>query len=255
MASLSERIVPPLVAIALLVGLWALAAGPLGVPAYLLPAPGKVVEALWDAARDGTLWTHALATLKTLSLGYLLGCFSAIAISLAITQVRWVERLLMPAITAVQAIPKIALAPLLFIWIGFGQPAIVTLAALTCYFPVLVNAVSGLKSTDPDLDDLYATYRAGRLRHFFEVKLPGAARQIFAGLELALVFALIGNVVMEFLVGSEGLGYLIQESANTANLPLNFAAVITLGAIGVVLARLLAIARAHLLYWHPREAA
>lgn len=254
MRSLAERVVPPAVAIALLLGLWALAAGPMAVPAYLLPAPDRVLQALWGAVIDGSLLLHTGATLKTLVLGYCLGCASAIAISLAITQVRWVERLLMPVITAVQSIPKIALAPLLFIWIGFGQPAIVTLAALTCYFPVLINAVAGLKSTDPDLDDLYATYRAGRLRHFFEVKLPGASRQIFAGLELALVFALIGNVVMEFLVGSEGLGYLIQESANTANLPLNFAAVIALGAIGVTLSRLLAMARSRVLYWHPREA-
>jgi NitT/TauT family transport system permease protein len=254
MASLRERVLPPAVAVALLVALWSLAAGPLGVPAYLLPAPGKVVQSLWATATDGTLLTHTLATLKTLSLGYVLGCTVALAISLVITQVRWVERLLMPVITGIQSIPKVALAPLLFIWIGFGEPAIVTLTALTCYFPVLINAVSGLRSTDPDLDDLYATYRAGPLRRFFEVKLPGAARQIFAGLELALVFALIGNVVMEFLVGSAGLGFLIQESANTANLPLNFAAVIALGVIGIVLSRTLAFVRRRVLYWQKDAA-
>jgi NitT/TauT family transport system permease protein len=254
MLSLTERVLPPVIAIAALVGLWSLATGPLGVPAYLLPAPTRVLQALWSALADGTLAIHAWATLKTLFLGYIAGCIAALAISLAITQVRWVERLLVPLITGIQAIPKVALAPLLFIWIGFGQPAIVTLTALTCYFPVLINAVSGLRSTDPDLDDLYATYRAGPLRRFFEVKLPGAARQIFAGLELALVFALIGNVVMEFLVGSEGLGYLIQESANSADLPLNFAAVISLGFIGIVLSRLLVFVRVRVLYWRKDAA-
>ncbi|MDB5798739.1 MAG: transport inner rane component protein [Paucimonas sp.] len=229
--------------------LWWAATALFGVPSYLLPSPLKVASTFIEALGNGTLLQHALATCSSWLLGFAIGALFAISISVAVSEIKLVERLVMPLVLALQAVPKIAVAPLVFVWIGFGQPAIITMAALTAYFPVLMSAITGLKAYDRDLESLYRTFGSSRMTILCQVKIPGAARASFAGIELGLVFSLIGTVVMEFIVGTKGLGFMIQESANNADLPLNFAGILALGVCGVSFSAALSFLRRKLIYW------
>lgn len=250
-----RRLAPPFAALlALLLAWWAAVASG-AVASYLLPGPGEVLQRLASAMLEGSIWPHVRATLATWLAGFAIGSSIALALSVLISECRPVERFLMPLILALQSVPKIALAPLVFVWIGFGQPAILTMAALTSYFPVLINAVSGLRGYDRNLDAFYRTVGAGRMQVLFDVKLPGAASQIFAGLEVGLIFALIGDVVMEFIVGSEGLGFLIQQSANTSDLSLNFAAILALALCGIGMSFGLRFVRSRLVFWERHSSA
>lgn len=246
---------PPWIAVLVLLLLWWAAVASGAVPAYLLPGPGQVLQRFGGSIVDGSLVPHVAATLKTWLTGFAIGASIALAISVLIAECRPVERFLMPLILALQSVPKIALAPPVFVWIGFGQPAILTMAALTAYFPVLINSLSGLRGHDRDLVAFYRTVGAGRVRILFDVKLPGAAAQIFAGLEVGLIFGLIGDVVMEFLVGSEGLGFLIQQSANTSDLPMNFAAILALALCGITMSFALRALRRRAVFWERHAAA
>jgi NitT/TauT family transport system permease protein len=149
----------------------------------------------------------------------------------------------------------VAIAPLVFLWAGFDLKGKVILVALICFFPVFANALSGFRSAHSDRIDLLRAAGASRVHIFFEVKLPSAASQLFAGLEVAVAFALIGCVVMEFVGATRGMGFLIQDSSNTFDLPLTFAAVISLGLIGVVGNTSVRLLRSTLLFWEQNRKA
>src|SRR5690606_26008923 len=137
-------------------------------------------------------------------------------------------RWLTPVLLAFQATPKVAVAPLIFIWVGFGIESTVVLVALICLFPIFANTISGMRSANPDLIDLYRAFSAGRWKIFWNVKLPAAAGQIFTGLQVSVLFALTGAVVMEFITGVRGLGFLIENSAGTLDVATIFASLVVL---------------------------
>lgn len=248
MIRLRENLPVILVVCVLLLFWWALASSKL-VPSYLLPSPGQVAMALWAELTRGRIVGHLLLTCKTWLIGFVLGSLAGFVISVIAAEFKLIGFVVMPIVVALQSVPKIALAPLIFVWVGFGQSSIVIVAALASYFPVLSNTLAGLKDYDRDLESLYRSCGSGSWLFFFDVKLPGAARQVIAGLELSLIFALIGNVVMEFLVGSKGLGYVIQDSANAANLPLNFSAILLLAAAGITLSSIFRAVSRRLIFW------
>lgn len=221
----------------------------------LVAPPSEISYALWRAIVHGTMWNDIWITVQEILLGFFVGGVVGVVIGSVLGESLFLDRVLRPYVVAFQSVPKIALAPLVFVWIGFGQPAILTMAALTAYFPVLINSLSGLRGHDRDLVAFYRTVGAGRVRILFDVKLPGAAAQIFAGLEVGLIFGLIGDVVMEFLVGSEGLGFLIQQSANTSDLPMNFAAILALALCGITMSFALRALRRRAVFWERHAAA
>lgn len=246
---LLRRITLPLTAISGLVLLWSALVAGFNIPAYLVPEPWLVFEALFNALQSRDIYIHIGSTVFNVLAGYGIGSATALLLAFVMAESRTAERFLLPVVTALQSIPKIALAPLIFIWVGFGQPAIITLSALASYFPILISAVVGLRAADPDLLDMYRTFGASRSRMLTDIKIPAALSQIFAGLEIGLVFALIGTVVMEFLVGTGGLGFVIQNSANTVDLPLNFAGIVLLGAVGMFLSFVLRSIRRRMVFW------
>lgn len=223
------------------------------IPGYLLPSPYSVGNTLLKQAGNSEMYQTILSTLSSLLCGYLIGVSVAFVLGCLVVESKFAEALLLPAITALQSVPKIALAPFIFIWIGFGQPAVVTLAALSAYFPVLVNAIAGLRGYDRDLEGLFQTLRRSRLSILTNVKIPSALPQIFTGLEIGLTFALIGTVVMEFMVGISGIGFVIQESANSADLPLNFASIVILAIIGISLSSVIRGLRRRVMFWETQR--
>ena len=168
-------------------------------------------------------------------IGYLLGCFLAVVIGALLAEIPIIERALMPYIVALQSMPKVALAPLIIVWFGFGMSSKVVLVALICFFPVFINTLVGIRSVNPDIVNLYRAFSASRWNILLNVKLPAAASSIFAGLQISVAMALIGAVVGEFIASKAGLGNLLQASSMTMDVATMFAVVIVLGGMSVLL--------------------
>jgi NitT/TauT family transport system permease protein len=233
-----QRLAPvayPLGALLVALGAWHLATAGGFVPSFLLPAPARVASALAQGIADGSLPRHLAATLAATGLGWLAGCLAALFLAALIAEFRTAAHLLLWPVTALQSIPKVSVAPLVFLWAGFGISGKVVLVALICFFPVFANALTGLAATDPALLDLLRAHGASRTQRFVWAKLPQAAPQIFAGLEVATTFALIGCVVMEFVGATSGIGFLIQDASNQFALATVFAAILSVGLTGVLL--------------------
>jgi NitT/TauT family transport system permease protein len=241
----------PLAGMLAILLLWQAATALKWVPDYLLPAPWKVAHAIARSVADGTLAMHLQPTLMATVLGYAAGCAAALLLAALVSEFRWVERALLLHLLALQSIPKVSIAPLIFLWLGFGVGGKVLLVALICFFPVFANALAGLRAVDANLHDLMRAAGAGRWHVWWHLKLPGAMRHVFAGLEVSVAFALIGCVVMEFIGATRGMGFLIQDASSTYDLPLSFASILVLGAIGVAGNALIRALRARLLFWEP----
>jgi NitT/TauT family transport system permease protein len=225
------------------------------VPEYLLPSPLKVGRAIVTNFADGTLAEHLQPTLQATVVGYLVGAAVALALAALIAEFRTAERFLLLHLVAIQSIPKVAIAPLVFLWAGFDISGKVVLVALVCFFPIFANALTGFRTSDPNLIDLMRAAGAPRRHIFWEVKLPTAATHIFAGLEVAVAFALIGCVVMEFVGSTRGMGFVIQNASNSYDIPLSVASIVLLGLVGVAANALVRFARRRIVYWERGSAA
>lgn len=239
----------PLGALALAIGGWhAFTVGGI-VPSFLLPTPGRVFWAMVEGAQNPIVWRHLTSTLQATVLGWLIGSAMAILLAALIAEFKPVERFLIVPLTAIQAIPKVSIAPLVFLWAGFGLEGKTLLVVLICFFPVFANALVGFQAHDRNLIDLMRAAGASRFGRFLEVKIPSAAPQLFAGLEVAVSFALIGCVVMEFIGATRGMGFLIQDASNAFDLPTVFAAILALGLIGVAGNALVRLAHRRVVFW------
>lgn len=251
-----HRLVPwlaPLTSLLVVLALWQAASVWGNVPAMLLPRPLQALQALLELFVSGEVWQHLGATLKGAAVGYALGSALALVLAALMAVYRPIDRLLMTHVQAFQAIPKVALAPLVFIWFGFGSASTITLVTMSCFYPVFVNAFVGFRAADPNLIDLYRAFGAGRGRTFWSVRLPWAASQIFVGLEIGVVFSLISAVVMEFICGTEGLGYLIQAASTTLDTASVFASLMLLAAIGIGSSALVRLSRRAIVFWEAEN--
>ncbi len=244
-----RRSAGPLVVVGVLLLTWLLATRVLGAPAMLLPDPWLTLLALGNGVRSGELPADALATVSAAAAGYAIGAGLAFALAAAMALSRPVERLLIAPVMAFQSIPKVALAPLVYLWIGFGMGSSIALVALACIYPVFVNSFTGFRAVDPKLLDLYRASGAGAWRTFSEVRLPAAAPQVFVGLEVSVVFALLAAVVMELVAGERGLGVRIQAASATLDMATVFAAVAVLAALGLAASAALRGPRRRLVFW------
>lgn len=242
----------PLSGFGVLILLWHWVAASGKVPSFLLPAPTRVAQALYDTVVSGDIWPHLISTLQATVTGYALGAIIATALAALVAEFLTARRFLLPHLLALQSVPKVAVAPLVFLWFGFGFQGKIFLVTLICFFPVFVNALTGFRSAPEDLIHLMRASGASRWHIFCNVKLPSALSYIFSGLEIGVAFALIGCVIMEFLGARRGLGYVILDASNTFNLPLNFAAIMLLGLLGVAGNWLVRRARMRAVFWEPR---
>lgn len=225
-----------------------------GVPTYLLPSPVSVGMTLWEMIWSGTIFRHLYTTVFTALAGYLIGSGFGLAVGSVLAEFAVADRLVRPYLIGLQSIPKVALAPLLIVWFGYGLEAKIVLVALMTFFPVFVNTVAGLHMSNKELIDLYRASSASRFTVFREVKLPTAASAIFAGLEVAVVLALIGTIVAEFVSSRSGLGYLIQAASTNYDVSMMFAAIALLAMLGIASSQLLRTMHKKLVFWEgPRR--
>jgi NitT/TauT family transport system permease protein len=247
------RKVAPFITVAIVLAAWLLASRVFGAPAMLLPDPWLTLQGLWTGLRSGEILLDAWATASAAAIGYAIGAGVALILAAAMALWRPVERLLVVPVMAFQSIPKVALAPLIYIWIGFGMPSSIALVALACIYPVFVNSFIGFRSVEPGLVDLYRASGAGPLRILWSVRLPSAAPQVFVGLEVSVVFALLASVVMELVAGERGLGVRIQTASTTLDMATVFGAVLMLAAIGLATSAVLRALRRRLVFWQRDE--
>ncbi|MCC6008984.1 MAG: ABC transporter permease [Rhodobacteraceae bacterium] len=220
----------------------------------LLPLPLDVVESLIDGYFiRGTLWPHLFATMHATLMGFAIGCFVAVVLAALVTEFQLIDRMIYPYVVALQSMPKVALAPLLIVWFGFGIESKIVLVALICFFPMFINASNGLRGVPVELLDLYRAFSAGRWRTFFEIKVPTALPSFFAGLQISVVFALLGAVVGEFIASQKGLGSLIQAASVSFRLPIVFACIISLSILGAVMSISVRILQRRVVFWQRAD--
>lgn len=245
---------PPLITLVLVIAVWQFAVVTFHVPNYILPKPGEVWAALVQGFADGSLWPNIAYTVLETVVGYAIGCLLAIFFGALLAESATFERYVYPLLVALQAVPKVALAPLVLVWFGFGFTSKLVLVVLICFFPLFINTLVGIGRTDTELIDACRAFSASRLYIFFHLKLPSAAGDIFAGLQSGVSLALIGAVVAEFVSSQQGLGYLVQSSANSLNVSAMFAGVVLLAAIGIIGSLLVRFIHRRVVFWEqPRS--
>jgi len=181
------------------------------IPMFILPTPTNVFIAFYRGFESSLYIDHIWITVGETLIGFVLGTALAFLLGTAIALSRPVEYFLYPFVVMFQAMPKVALAPLIIVWFGLGLTSKVVNAALVAFFPLMVNTIVGLRSAEEDKVNLMKSLAASKAQIFWMLQLPNAMPYIFAGLEIAMIFALIGAIVAEFVGAQAGLGMLIQS--------------------------------------------
>lgn len=243
--SLTLTVGLPLVGTALTIVLWWGAIVVFKIQPFIVPTPGSVAQIFGDL--PGYLFRNARVTLAETLQGFGLTVVGATLIGIALASSRVVEQAMYPVLVALNAVPKLAFAPLLVIWMGFGSAPKVVMVALMCFFPVVLATVTGLTSTPAELVDLSQSLSASRWQTLVKVRFPAALPQIFVGLKTAMPLAVIGALVGELFGASRGLGFVIQNAP--ARTDLVFAAIALLAAMSIILFYLLVAIERLVLPW------
>jgi NitT/TauT family transport system permease protein len=221
------------------------------VSELIIPAPSQIILALVDGFASGYFLVHLAAIVEEIVLGFLIAAVAAFVIGTLVSQVRLLEQVIYPYIVALQTLPKVALAPLILIWVGLGIEGKVLVAATISFFPMLVNTIAGLKYTPKNEIDLMRSLSASRWKIFRYVQLPEALPFIFAGLNIGLVLSVLGAIVGEFVGAKVGLGYLILQMNFNLDVAGMFAVLVVLGFLGVVFNGLAQYTRRKVVFWQP----
>ena len=241
----------PVLLIVILLVLWDLTIRVFRIPPYLIPAPEAVVKQLF--AEWPKLFRESLVTTYATLGGFALSVAFGIPMALMIAYSRTIESFVYPLLVFAQSVPKIAIAPLFVVWFGFGIIPKIIAAFMLGFFPVVVSTVVGFKSVDPEMLDLARSMKASRLATFARISLPQALPSIFAGLKVSVTLAVVGAVVGEFVGSNSGIGYLLQIANGNFDLPLMFAALTVLSAIGVLLFVLVDLVERWMIPWHASQ--
>lgn len=221
------------------------------VPVYILPAPSVIIQSMFTDANE--LLKHTWYTLYEVMLGFLIGSAIGLPLAIAIVYSKFAEKTIYAFLVASQAVPKVALAPLLIAWFGFGMTPKIIITTLMCFFPIVVNTVIGLNSTPPEMLYLARSLGASGFETFWKFRFPHGLPAIFGGLKVAISLAVVGAVVGEFVAGVNGLGYLQVIKAAFIKTPSVFAILVYLSIIGIVLFNLISYIEKRVIRWDPRR--
>jgi NitT/TauT family transport system permease protein len=216
-------------------------------PDYILPAPTDIVERM--VQDTSLLWSATRVTLVEVVVGFAAGAVIGLALALPIAYSATVRKTLYPLIVASQAVPKIAIGPLLVLWLGLGMLPKLAIVAMMVFFPVVITAAEGFSSVDRNLLDLMRSVSASQWEIFRRVRFPHALPQIFSGLKIGITLAVVGAVVGEWIGSDNGLGYLLLQANTQLDTTLLFSALALLVVLGVVLFMLVEVAERLLLPW------
>lgn len=227
---------------------WLLTSVTSSLPTYLVPSPG----ATWAAFADhiGYFGNNTWVTLVETLIGFLIAVGVGELVAVAMIYSTSFERTLYPLVLFAQVIPKIAIAPLFVVWLGFGMAPKIVVAVLMAFFPIVISGLAGLKSVDPEILELTSTMGANPLKVFAKVRFPASLPQLFSGLKVAATLAVTGAVVGEFVGSNSGLGYVILQANGNIDTASLFVALIIMSILGVALFALLQVVERFVIPWH-----
>jgi len=223
----------PIAVFAALLVIWELCCRYGGIPRWLLPAPTLIISEMWVARES--LPSHILVTLVEVVAGFFAAVAVGIPLSVLIVLSSFVRKVTYPVLVMLQSLPKVALAPIILLWVGYGPGSKVLIAAVTAFFPIIINTTAGLQAVPEELLQLSRSLEAPTLKVFWKVRLPFAMPYVFSGMKVSMALSLIGAVVGEFVGANRGLGYLILTYSSTMNTALVFGAMVLLALMGIVL--------------------
>jgi NitT/TauT family transport system permease protein len=238
----------PVLGLVAVIAVWQVAVLLFAVPSYLLPAPGRVFQKLLSAWP--VLLGSSLYTLQEILLGFLLSVAVGVPLAVAIVSSRRCERILYPVLVGSQVVPKVAVAPLFVVWFGFGMTSKVLIAFLIAFFPVVIDAVVGLRSVEPEKLYVARSMGANAWQLFWKVRLPKALPSLFGGLKVSITLAVVGAIVGEFIAAEQGIGRVLLTANGNMDTELLFAGIIVLTVMGVLLFLVIDLLERWLLPWH-----
>jgi ABC-type nitrate/sulfonate/bicarbonate transport system permease component len=217
-------VLPPLAIVAVLVAIWQLYANLSGIGDDVLPPPSRVLSVSWE--NRGDLWSNTLPTLRATLLGFALSLVVGFVLAVVIDSWKAARRALMPVLITTQTLPIVAIAPLMILWFGFGLTPKVLLVALVTFFPLTIAFAEGFAASDPEAEALLRSMGASRARIFRSVRFPTSMPFFFAGLRIAITYAVVAAIFAEYAGASEGLGIYMQNAKNSFRTDLVLAAVL-----------------------------
>jgi NitT/TauT family transport system permease protein len=224
---------PAFVLFAALIALWQVAVSFFGIREYLLPSPASVLDALLSSRIDW--WGHIVVTSVAIFGAFVIAAVGGILLGTVISWSSVMSRALMPFLVFVNTLPKVAVAPLFLLWLGYGILPNMLIGALIGFFPVVINTAVGLSQIDDDMLDLGRVFNAPKWKVFAKIRIPNAYPYILSALKVTATSAVVGAIVGEFVASQSGLGYVIITSQSSMNTPLAFGALVWISIIGLVL--------------------
>lgn len=244
---------PPVLIFSVLFGLWELSIRMSLVPAFVLPAPSDILTRLIGDIGQDTVWTDLAYTLTEVVAGFLVALLAGLWLGAMVALVPFLDRLISPLVVALQTIPKVAVAPLLIIWLGFGIESKIVLVALIDFFPIFVNAVAGFRNVDKRQLLLMKILKASKLQILFKVRMFNALPYLVAGMKIAIVLSVIGAVVGEFLGAARGLGAQVAQRQAAMDVVGVFSILAILSVMGIVLNAAMNVVGRRAAYWTEQE--
>ena len=243
------RLMPVLVLLGLLL-LWEAGCRLFAVPEFVLPRPSRILETLLSTF--GPIWFHASHTLLTTAAGFLLAVVVGVLLGILVGSSTLAYQGLFPLLIGFNAVPKVALVPVLVVWFGIGTAPAVLTAFMLSFFPVAVNVATGLATVEPELQDLLRSLGASRLDIIRKVGLPRSMPYFFASLKIAITLAFVGSVIAETLASNVGIGTLVEQASANFRIPLVFAGLFVVAAMGIAMYALFAVLERRVTGWATR---
>jgi NitT/TauT family transport system permease protein len=240
--------------IAVIIGfflLWEFLCIAFGIKDLVLPRPSQIIATLID--RFPAIWPHAVQTLYTTMMGFGLGIVAGVSIGVLIGSSRLAYDVAYPLLVGFASTPKVAVVPIFVLWFGAGTVPAVLTAMLLCIFPIVVNVATGLATTEPELEDVMRALKASKLDILFNVGLPRAMPYFFASLKVAITQAFVGTVISETVASNRGIGNLMMIASSSFDVPLVFAGLLILAALGVTLYLIFAYIESRVTGWTRRQ--
>ena len=249
-----SRMLPIVLSVAAGLAAWQLAVTVLTIPSYVLPRPAAVLAALIDGLGDNpanrsSFWFHLYDTMKATVIGFVIGGVLGVVLAAAMAESRLAERMLFPWVVGFQSLPKVAIAPLYIIWFGYQIESKVAMSATLALFPVLLNSLQGFVSIERDRLELMASVDASRWQTFWMIKWPSALPLVFAGLNLGIVYALLGTLVAEFMGSQRGVGVIMTQLQSVSDTAGVFALLVVLAVLGYVLIEAMRLLQNRVVFW------
>jgi NitT/TauT family transport system permease protein len=239
-----------LMSVVVLVVIWKLVIAIFDVSPFVLPQPEDVLNGVKELVNANGFWNDVRVTLTETIVGFAIALVLGIVLGTILGRVLWLEQAMRPVIVASQVVPKVALIPLFIIWFGFGMTSKIIIVAMLAFFPILLNVILGVRSVDTGHRDVMRSLNASRWDTFRRLEYPSTLPYILAGMEVGIVFAVVGAVVGEYLGGDQGLGFRIVTSLNNLKAQELFAVILVLTLFGFLLYLAVVALKRFLIPWH-----